>query len=316
MKVPERIVSLLPSSTEILFALGLGERVVGVSHECDFPAAAAELPRLTRARLDSSASSADIDRQVRQLVTQGLSIYDIDEERLRQLSPDLILTQDTCRVCAVSLDQVQAATQDLLGAEVQIVSLRPAALADVLDDIERVGAVAGVVDAATGLRSRLRYRLDALRDRIGDRKRPRVLALEWLSPPMVAGHWTPELIRVAGGEPVLGHDGSPTSATTWQAIAAAEPDQFLVIPCGFAIAQTLRELPSILDIPEVAAMDAVRRCRVALVDGNAYFNRPGPRLVDSAEIAAVAFHPDLGGDLPVPPQALLRYSETGESSRA
>jgi iron complex transport system substrate-binding protein len=291
MAEPQRIVSLLPSATEICFALGLGDRVVGVSHECDFPAAARGRPVLTAPKLDPHATSAEIDRQVRALVTDGLSVYRVDEALLKSLRPDLIVTQDVCEVCAVSLADVREAACRALGAETQVLALSPATLTDVLDDIHRVGRAAGCEATATGLVAELRTRLDALRAATADLPRPRVLALEWLDPPMVAGHWTPEVIRIAGGDPVLGHDGAPTGPVAWEQIAAAAPEILLVVPCGFPVAQSLRELPALLARPEVAALPAVRANRVAVADGNAYFNRPGPRLVESAEIAAAAIHP-------------------------
>jgi iron complex transport system substrate-binding protein len=291
MAAPRSIASLLPSATEICFALGLGDRVVGVSHECDYPAEAATRPRLTRARVDPGACSAEIDRQVRSLATSGLSIYDIDEEALGRLQPELIVTQDTCAVCAVSLAQVEQACARLVGADVAVLSLAPIGLADVFDDIRRVGEAAGVADRAEALVSDLEARMQALRARTAGRRPPRVLALEWLDPPMVAGHWTPELIRAAGGDPVLAHDRAPTRARTFSELAECGADVLLVIPCGFHPVQSHRELPALLARPEIAALPAVRHGRVAVLDGNAYFNRPGPRLIDSAELAARAIHP-------------------------
>jgi len=199
---PQSIVSLLPSSTEICFALGLGDRVVGVSHECDFPPEVSGRPVLTRPKVDPHATSVEIDQQVRALVADGLSVYRIDEARLRELRPDLIITQDVCEVCAVSFADVREATARLLGAEASILSLSPLTLADVLDDIVRVGRAAGVEDRAQKLVAELRARLDGLRTETAALPRRRTLVLEWLSPPMIAGHWTPELVRIAGGEPM------------------------------------------------------------------------------------------------------------------
>jgi iron complex transport system substrate-binding protein len=305
---PQRIVSLLPSSTEICFALGLGDRVVGVSHECDFPSEASGRPVLTSPKVDAHATSAEIDRQVRALVAGGLSVYRIDDDRLRELRPDLILTQDVCEVCAVSFEEVREATTRLLGAEASILSLSPLTLADVLDDILKVGRAAGVEAAAHRLVTDLRARLDALRAETAPLPRPRVLVLEWLSPPMVAGHWTPELIRIAGGEPILGHDGAPTGPVDWAAIVDAEPEVVLIAPCGFRVEQSLRELPALAALPCFAELPAVRAGRVAVADGNAFFNRPGPRLVESAEIAAAAIHPQrCAGRFGADPSVLVRW---------
>ena len=287
-----RIVSLLPSSTEIVFALGLGDQLVGVSHECDHPAVAAELPSVTATTIDAKGSSADIDRQVRELTTQGLSVYQIDELLLERLAPDLILTQDTCEVCAVSFADVERATANLVGNAVDVVSLSPLSLDDVLGTITAVGVAAGVEARAAQLVTELRSRLAALRARTARLAPTKVLVLEWLSPPMIGGHWTPELIRIAGGDPVLGHDAAPTGPVAWDTIAAADPDHVLIIPCGFGVDQSLRELPALYDTAAFAALRAVRAGNVCIIDGNAYFNRPGPRLVDSAQLAAVAIRPD------------------------
>jgi iron complex transport system substrate-binding protein len=266
--------------------------LVGISHECDFPASVRGLPVLTSPKVDPKARSAEIDRQVREVVASGLSVYRIDEERLRDLRPDLILTQDACAVCAVSFAEVQAAARKLLGSEVAIVSLSPLRLDDVLEDILRVARAAGVAERGTEIVAGLRERLETTRARTKSVSRPRVLALEWMDPPMPAGHWTPELLRIAGGDPVLGRDGEPTFRVTWEEIALASPEVILVIPCGFKIPQTLREMPAVAD--RLAATPAIRAGRVFLADGNAYFNRPGPRLVESAGIALSAIHPGLG----------------------
>lgn len=285
------IASLLPSATEICFALGLGERVVGVSHECDFPPAVAGLPVFTRSSIDSTAPSAEIHRQVRDQVLRGLSLYQVEEERLRELAPELIVTQDTCRVCAVSFEVVEEAVARLVGGAPRVLSLAPRTLGEVWEDFRRVGRATGSEAAADRLAEAAQQRLEEIAGRTAGLARPRVLALEWLDPPMAAGHWTPELLWRAGADPVLGPWGEPTRVTTWQAVAAAAPDLVLVLPCGFPVVQTLAELPAFLARPEVASLPAVRAGRVAVLDGNAYFNRPGPRLVRSAELAAAAIHP-------------------------
>jgi iron complex transport system substrate-binding protein len=287
-----RIVTLLPSATEIVCALGLGDRLAGVSHECDFPPAARGLPVLTAPKIDPHAPSEEIDRQVRALVADGLSVYRIDEERLRALAPDLIVTQDACEVCAVSFAEVQAAARRLLGVDAAIVSLSPLSLDDVLEDIRRVGRAAGAAEAADSLSANLRARLDRLRAETAPLSHPRTVVLEWLAPPMAAGHWTPELIRIGGGDPILSHDARPTDPIAWERIVEAAPEAILIIPCGFALAQTRGEMAALAARPGFRDLPAVRAGRVTLIDGNAYFNRPGPRLVESAELAALALHPD------------------------
>jgi len=266
-----RVASLLPSATEIACALGL--EVVGVSHECDHPPAVRGLPVLTRARVDSSGSSAAIQAEVQAALLGGLSLYEVDEARLREVRPDLVITQDVCAVCAVSIDDVQGALARLTGA--RLVALSPHTLADTFADIERVADAAGVPARGRALAESLRLRAADMRS-ARPRSRPRVVALEWLDPPMVAGHWTPELLRLAGADPVLCHDAAPTRARPWADIVAADPDVLLLIPCGFTPAQTARELHLIPPL----------RARTIVMDGNAYFNRPGPRLLEGAALLA------------------------------
>jgi iron complex transport system substrate-binding protein len=262
MSPPQRIVSLLPSSTEICFALGLGDRVVGVSHECDFPEEVAGRPVLTSPKVDPHATSAEIDRQVRALVADGLSVYRIDEERLRELQPDLIITQDVCEVCAVSLAEVREATARLLGKGADILSLSPLSLADVLDDIVRVGRAAAVEDAAHRLVTDLRARLDRLRAETAALPRPRVLFLEWLSPPMVAGHWTPEPLRAAGGEPML--------AKGAKALERGEADAWIVYALREAVTVEIDgELTTILANETLIAQGATELTITAAREGAA-----------------------------------------------
>ncbi len=302
----QRIVSLLPSTTEMVCLLGLRDRLVGISHECDFPENVRGLPVLTAPKIDPRGRSAEIDRQVREVVAGGLSVYRIDQEKLRELRPDLILTQDACAVCAVSFEEVRAAARELIGNQVEIVSLSPLRLEDVLEDIVRVARAAGASARAAEVVAGLRTRLEELRARTGTSRRPRVLALEWMEPPMPAGHWTPQLIRLAGGEPVLGRDGEPTRRIEWERIVDAAPEVLLVMPCGFKVAQTVREMDEL--VARLARTPAVREGRVYVADGNAYFNRPGPRLVDSAELAAAAIHPELfAGRSSFPADALLKW---------
>lgn len=287
-----RIASLLPSATEIVCALGLADRLVGVSHECDFPAGVVGRPVLTAAKIDPRANSAAIDAAVRRLVRDGLGVYRIEAEALRAARPDLIVTQQQCDVCAVSFAEVEQAARDLLDAPVRIVSLTPTRLDDVLDDFQRVADAGGVADAGARLVAASRARLDTIRRRVAPaRSRPRVACIEWLEPLMVAGNWVPELVALGGGTYDLVAPGAHSPAMTWEALVAARPDVVIVVPCGFALEQTRRELPALTARREWQALPAVRNGRAYAVDGNAYVNRPGPRLVDSAELLAGVIQP-------------------------
>lgn len=295
---PQRIASLLPSATEICFALGLGPQVVGVSHECDHPAAAKGLPVLTRSSIDSGASSSEIDRQVKRQLTEGLSLYQVEEATLRTVAPTLVVTQDTCDLCAVSFATVEASVARILGTVSEIVSLSPVSVDDVLEDLNRVARAAGAASRGEAVVRAMKRRFDDLGRRTEGLPRRRVLVLEWLDPPMTAGHWTPQLIEWAGGEPVLSHDRAPTQSTTWEALAGSDPEMLLIAPCGFEMAQARRELDAVLTrSPAFRELAAVRQGNVAVIDGNAYFNRPGPRLVESAWLAAKAMHPSAFEDI-------------------
>ena len=292
-----RIVSLLPSATEILYAVGAGDQIVGVTHECDFPDSARTKPRLTRSALPSGGRAADIDRHVRASLHAGSSIYALDAALLERLRPDLIITQELCPVCAVSYDTVCAATRRLSG-DPRLVSLEPSSLSDVYATIASVGELTGRADQAQAVVEGLRAREQRLRALTSDLARPSVLVLEWTDPPMSGGHWTPGLVELAGGTPVLAHAGADSQRLEWGAIAAADPDVIIVAPCGFdlrAAAEAARDLNGTATWNELRA---VRSGRVAIVDGNAYVNRPGPRLLDSAEIFAAAIHPALAAELP------------------
>ncbi|APR82664.1 Putative ABC transporter [Minicystis rosea] len=309
-----RIVSLLPSSTEICFALDLGDALVGVSHECDFPPEVRGRPVLTAPKVDPHATSAEIDQQVNALAAAGESVYRIDEERLHALAPDLVLTQGVCEVCAVSLDEVEdAVRRSSPGAHVH--ALSPSTLEDVIDDVVRVGIAAGVPDRGERVATALRGRLARLRAEVATLPKPKVLLLEWLSPPFIGSHWTPEILRIAGGEPVLGRDGVPAAPVAWERIVEAAPDVVIVAPCGFRIEQSLREMSELARHPAFATLPAAQRGRVVLLDGNAFFNRPGPRLVDSAELAALAMHPDhFGGRFPFGAEEIVFWSQRGSTS--
>jgi iron complex transport system substrate-binding protein len=285
-----RIVSLLPSATEIVCALGARDRLVGVSHECDFPADVAGLPVLTRARLDVSGSSADIDRAVRDVIGDALSIYAVDEDHLSTLRPDVIVTQDLCEVCAVSLDDVRRAVARLAThGEVRIVTLTPTRLAHVLDDVERVAVGIERPDIGREVRAALAGRIAQVAARARRaRRRPRVVSLEWIDPIMLGGTWMPELIELAGGVAVGAKAGAPAPTLDLDGLRALSPDVVVIKPCGFSLARALGETEAL-----AAILAAVPGARSYVTDGNAYFNRPGPRLVESLEILAACVHPDL-----------------------
>ncbi len=291
-----RIVSLLPSATEIVCALGAGPSLVGVSHECDHPSEARGLPAVTRAKLDARASSAAIDRSVRTLVEQGLGVYEIDVARLKELRPDVIVTQNQCDVCAVSYVDVETAARRVLGEGVTIVSLAPQRLSDVWDDVERVAVALDRVAAGRALVGHARERLAALTARVRERGRPTVACIEWLDPLMMAANWTPDLVDVAGGSYPFARAGAQSTRADWDVVAEARPDVVVLMPCGFTIAQTRRELADVRARPQWRRLPAVAAGRAWIVDGNGYFNRPGPRLVESAEILAGLLHPALGVD--------------------
>ncbi len=284
-----RVVSLLPSSTEILFAIGAGDAVVGVTHECDFPAEARERPVLTSSLLPPELDAAGIDRHVRARVHAGSSLYGLDDAKLAALAPDLIVTQELCAVCAVSYEIVDRAAKRLRG-DPRIVSLEPSSLDDVFATIAFLGELTDARAGAAALVSALRARAGTLREGVAGRARERVLVLEWTDPPMSAGHWTPGLVELAGGEPVLANPGANSRVLTWDEIAAADPDVVILAPCGFDRARALEAAGTLP--PEAARafarLRAVRDGRAFAMDGNAYVNRPGPRLVDSAEIFARA----------------------------
>ena len=292
-----RVVSLLPSATEMVCALGAAVDLVGISHECDFPEPIRDRAVLTRARIDVQGSSRQIDAAVRAVVRDALSIYSVDEAMLAQLQPDVIVTQDLCEVCAVSLDDVRAAVARLAHRDqVRIVSLRPTRLSDVMDDVERVAAALERSAHGRRVRADLEARTRAIATRAAGAaaaKRPRVVSIEWLEPIMLGGTWMPELIELAGGAAAGVAAGQLAPTVTSAELAQLRPEVVLVKPCGFGIERTLAERALI----ESAIAAAVPSARVYVTDGNAFFNRPGPRLVESLEIMAACVHPDVFGDL-------------------
>jgi iron complex transport system substrate-binding protein len=281
-----RIVSLVPSATEMLFALGLGDEVTAVTHECDHPAAALELPKVTRDLIGPGLEPGEIDRAVRELTEQGKAIYALDEERLRALQPDLIVTQALCAVCAVSYDDVKAVAERI-EPEPRVLSLDPHTLGEVLGDVRTLAGATDAKDAGVDLIQAAASRIDRVRLAVRGQEPVRVAALEWLDPVFVAGHWTPQLIEYAGGVDVLGLPGEHSDVRGWEEVAAARPEVVVVMPCGYDAERALEEAYEFAD-----ELEAVGARRVVAVDAAAYFSRPGPRLVDGLELLAHVLHPE------------------------
>jgi iron complex transport system substrate-binding protein len=282
-----RIVSLVPHATELCFALGLGDELIAVTHECDYPAAALAKPKVTRSALDPQASAAAIDAAVRERVGAGESIYGLDHDALRDLAPELIVTQALCAVCAVSVDEVRKLAAEL-PSRPRVVALDPHTLGETLGDVRTIAEATGRRDEGVALVARSAGRIDRVRVAVRGAPRPRVLALEWLDPVYVAGHWMPQLIEMAGGEDVLGLPGEPSEQLDWETVAAVAPEVVIVMPCGYDAPRALAES---LDYGE--RLREIGASRVVAVDGGAYFSRPGPRLVDGLELLAHILHPEL-----------------------
>jgi iron complex transport system substrate-binding protein len=289
-----RIVSLLSSATEIVCALGAESWLVGRSHECDFPQSIRSLPQCSRPLIDITGSSREIDQRVKSSARQGLSLYDVDSEMLRTLRPDVILTQTQCEVCAVSLKDVEAALCDLLNCEAEIVSLQPNCLSDFFRDIRLIAAALEIPERGEALIKNIQERFQAIREQAATAaSRPTVACLEWLDPLMAAGNWVPELVEIACGINLFGTAGEHSPWMTWEELIAADPEIIVALPCGWDIEKATIELDSIRCHPGWESLRAVRQNAVFVTDGNQFFNRPGPRLVESAEILAEIFHPEL-----------------------
>lgn len=284
--------SLVPHATELLFALDLGDQVVGVTHECDYPEEAQDLPQVTRDVLEPGLAPGEIDAAVRARTEAGASIYELDEELVRELEPDLIVTQALCHVCAVSVDEVQALAQTLPGPP-RVISLDPKTYGETVGDVRTIAQATDAKDAALDLIARTARRADVVRLAVRGAPRPRVAALEWLDPVFVAGHWTPQLIEMAGGEDVLGFPGEPSREATWEEVAAAQPEVVIVMPCGYDAARALVEAEDFADRLRSLGAD-----HVVAVNASAYFSRPGPRLVDGIELLAHILHPDRAPQAP------------------
>lgn len=292
-----RIVSLLPSATEIVCALGLRDQLVGVSHECDYPGDVRGLPVVTAPKIDVEGESRAIHEGVTELVREGLSVYRIHTGVLADLCPDLIVTQNQCEVCAVSYEDVVKATRDVTGTSAEIVSLSPRRLRDVWRDVQTVATAAGIGDHGESLAGELAARIASLERRTRRLERRRIACIEWLDPLMAAGNWVPELVDVAGGTSDLVDAGSHSPWLEFEDLQRAAPEVLCAMPCGFDLEKTARETMALLDDTRWETIPAVRAGRIFAVDGNQYFNRPGPRLVESAEILAAVLHPESCSDL-------------------
>ena len=287
-----RIVSLVPSATETLFALGLGPDVIAVTHECDYPPAVRELPKITRDVLPAGLTAGQIDAAVKERTLAGQSIYELDADLLHDLRPDLIVTQELCSVCAVSYDDVRAVAEEI-DTHPRVISLDPHTVGEVLGDVRTLAQATDRKDAAVDLVRDASARIDRVRLAVRGARRPRVAALEWLDPPFAAGHWTPQLIAYAGGEDVLGFAGEKSQERTWQEVAASQPDIVVVMPCGYDAEIAHREAEMHRD--ELAT---VGTGEVVAVDAAAYFSRPGPRIIDGLELLAHIIHPELVPEAP------------------
>lgn len=289
-----RIVSLLPSATEIVCALGLEGQLVGVTHECDYPEAALDKPRLTSSNIDHSGSSpAQIDRHIKENLHQGSSIYRLDRRLLEELDPQLVITQELCEVCAVSFKEVERAVKELYGDR-RVISLDPVNLQEVLGNILTVGRATGAEPRARELVAALQARIDrivALTSNVTSR--PRVYCMEWFDPPYSAGHWVPGMAEMAGGIEALGRPEESSRAVSWDEVLAAEPEYILLMPCGYDLPETIERARQVSFPPQWRDLPAVKIGRVYAVNGSAYYNRPGPRLVDGLEIMAQILHPEL-----------------------
>jgi iron complex transport system substrate-binding protein len=289
----QRIASLLPSATEIVCALGFEAALVGRSHECDYPDSVGGLPVLTQAKLDVHSSSAEIDQRVKQLVSQGLSVYCVDAELLQGLEPSVILTQDQCEVCAASPRDIEAALGTWLATPPRVVSLSPSTLEDVWNDIRRVARVLAAPQRGEDVTAAINQRIAEISKRVRGRAvLPSVACIEWIDPLMAAGNWIPELVTLAGGRPVVGEVGTDSPWLDWEELHAVDPDVIIVMPCGFDLDRTGRELEPLRANPIWTGLRAVGEGRVYLTDGSQYFNRPGPRLIDSLEILSQILHPE------------------------
>ena len=288
-----KIVSLLPSATEIVCQLGLGDQLVGVTHECDYPFFVQALPKVTRTLIPHDATSEEIDSLVRERLKTRKALYSLDMPTLERLQPDLLVTQALCDVCAVSEEEVTAAACALPGHP-RVVNLEPMRLSEVFDGIRLVGNAAGTPARATEVIAALQARVDRIAEKNQSLiHRPRVILLEWIDPPFCSGHWSPELVRIAGGIEGIGRDGEPSRTMAWEEVLRFDPEFLIIACCGFNVERTMLDIPLLTQFPGFQELDCVRKNNVFVIDGNAYFSRPGPRLVESLELLAHTLHPEI-----------------------
>ena len=288
-----KIISLLPSSTEIAFALGLGKEIIGVSHECDFPESAKTKAVMTKSKINTLKRSDEIDKDVIEIVKNGLSVYDIDEDKLKELQPDIILTQDQCDVCAVLLKDVEQAINKFI-CNAKIVSLKPTVLQDILNDIKTIGIATGKEKEAENLIQALQSRINNIKSKTKNLTyKPKICCIEWIEPIITAGNWVPELVEIAGGINIISKKGHHSSKVELKEILEHQPDKIVISPCGFKIYQTVNDIELLTKKLEWKALKAVQNNEVYIVDGNSYFNRPSQRIVDTLEILAAIIHPEL-----------------------
>ena len=304
-----KIVSLLPSATEIVYALGLGDHLAAVTHECDFPPEASRKPVITRSVLPHGLASGAIDEAVRGQLDQSHSLYTIDRELLAEIQPDLILTQQLCDVCAVSYNDVLDAVRSLPAPSPRVLNLEPNSLDDVLDTIRLVGLAAGREEEADALLAGLRARIAAVQSRAGQAEtRPRTVLLEWIDPLFCGGHWDPELVEIAGGVDRIGRMHQPSTQVSWESVRAFAPEVLVIAQCGFGVKRSALDMPILEALSGYAALPAVKGGRVFVVNGSDYFSRPGPRLVDSLEMLAALIHPHLFAPLQTPTAQVVQWS--------
>jgi len=284
-----KVVSLLPSATEIISRLGLEKNLVGVSHECDFPESVALLPKLTSSSINTELSSSNIHKSVMEVMKRAVSVYDLNLELLTSLKPDFIITQDLCDVCAVSFEQVEQACQEVLDKNARIISLKPKVLRDIWDDVQNVADQLSVNEKGREFHEEMESRIKALQTRRRDGASPKVLTIEWIDPIYIGGMWLPEMIAIVGGQVCIAESGQPAPAVDREDLEKIEPDVVVIKPCGYKLEQTLKEL----ELLKKQLPDWQKPPRIYLVDGNSYFNRPGPRILDSLEILAYCTYPDL-----------------------
>ncbi|WP_138431824.1 cobalamin-binding protein [Fodinibius saliphilus] len=286
-----RIVSLLPSTTEIVAALGRKNKLVGRSHECDFPDGISELPVCTEPKFNPDGTSYEIDQRVKALLQEGLSVYRVNQEQLKELNPDVIITQDHCEVCAVSLDEVKKAVQSSVGDHVEVISVSPTDLSSVVRSIRTIAEAINASEQAEKVMQQMKSELLHIQNKTTTLNHPDILAIEWLDPLMAAGNWVPELIQLAGGRALGAEAGKHSPWLEWKSIQKWNPDIITIIPCGYDIDQSLSELSPLTSQKGWKELDAVRNKQVFVADGNHFFNRPGPRLVESTRILAEIMHP-------------------------